>query len=79
MNVFRSRSNVETSRREALEISNKTLKEGSGLIVLFFVLTSGNRILSDEPAENERLKKLHTESLNNFVDQVFFPFESFSS
>ncbi|CAN7119332.1 protein At-4/1 [Brassica rapa] len=47
MNVFRSRSNVETSRREALEISNKTLKE-----------------------ENERLKKLHTESLNNFVDQL---------
>ncbi|KAJ4899459.1 Protein At-4/1 [Raphanus sativus] len=47
MSVFRSRSNVETSRREALEISNKTLKE-----------------------ENERLKKLHTESLNNFVDQL---------
>ncbi|KAG5407106.1 hypothetical protein IGI04_013225 [Brassica rapa subsp. trilocularis] len=70
MNVFRSRSNVETSRREALEISNKTLKEGSGLIVLFFVFTSGNLILSDEPAENERLKKLHTESLNNFVDQL---------
>nr|VDC83492.1 unnamed protein product [Brassica rapa] len=70
MNVFRSRSNVETSRREALEISNKTLKEGSGLTVLFFVFTSGNLILSDEPAENERLKKLHTESLNNFVDQL---------
>ncbi|KAH0871196.1 hypothetical protein HID58_078218 [Brassica napus] len=49
MSVFRSRSNVETSRREALEISNKTLKEGS---------------------ENERLKKLYTESLNNFVDQL---------
>ncbi|CAN6879815.1 unnamed protein product [Brassica oleracea] len=47
MSVFRSRSNVETSRREALEISNKTLKE-----------------------ENERLKKLYTESLNNFVDQL---------
>ncbi|CAH8332243.1 unnamed protein product [Eruca vesicaria subsp. sativa] len=47
MNVFRSKSNVETSRREALEISNKTLKE-----------------------ENERLKKLYTESLNNFVDQL---------
>ncbi|KAJ4866626.1 Protein At-4/1 [Raphanus sativus] len=47
MSIFRSRSNVETSRREALEISNKTLKE-----------------------ENERLKKLHTESLNNFVDQL---------
>ncbi|KAJ0263262.1 Protein At-4/1 [Hirschfeldia incana] len=47
MSVFRSRSNVETSRREALEISNKTLKE-----------------------ENERLKKLHTESLNSFADQL---------
>ncbi|KAF2533074.1 hypothetical protein F2Q70_00033101 [Brassica cretica] len=47
MSVFRSRSNVETSRREALEISSKTLKE-----------------------ENERLKKLYTESLNNFVDQL---------
>ncbi|XP_024005711.1 protein At-4/1 isoform X2 [Eutrema salsugineum] len=47
INVFRSKSNVETSKREALEISNKSLKE-----------------------ENERLKKLHTESLNNFVDQL---------
>ncbi|KAL0763227.1 hypothetical protein Bca101_079378 [Brassica carinata] len=47
MSEFRSRSNVETSRREALEISSKTLKE-----------------------ENERLKKLYTESLNNFVDQL---------
>ncbi|KAF8077232.1 hypothetical protein N665_1054s0009 [Sinapis alba] len=47
MSVLRSRSNVETSRREAIEISNKTLKE-----------------------ENERMKKLYTESLNNFVDQL---------
>ncbi|VVB11461.1 unnamed protein product [Arabis nemorensis] len=47
INVFRSKSNAETSRREALEISNKTLKE-----------------------ENERLKKLYTESLNNFADQL---------
>ncbi|CAH2077918.1 unnamed protein product [Thlaspi arvense] len=47
INVFRTKSNVETSRREALEISNKALKE-----------------------ENERLKKLYTESLNNFVDQL---------
>ncbi|CAA7060326.1 unnamed protein product [Microthlaspi erraticum] len=47
INAFRSKSNFETSRREALEISNKTLKE-----------------------ENERLKKLYTESLNSFVDQL---------
>ncbi|CAN8325968.1 unnamed protein product [Cochlearia groenlandica] len=47
INVIRTKSNVETSRREALEISNKALKE-----------------------ENERLKKLYTESLNNFVDQL---------
>ncbi|KAL9288150.1 hypothetical protein AtEden1_Chr4g0303631 [Arabidopsis thaliana] len=47
INVYRSKSNVESSRREVLEISNKNLKE-----------------------ENERLKKLYTESLNNFADQL---------
>ncbi|KFK40845.1 hypothetical protein AALP_AA2G049000 [Arabis alpina] len=47
INVIRAKSNAETSRREALEISNKTLKE-----------------------ENERLKKLYTESLSNFADQL---------
>ncbi|XP_023633632.1 protein At-4/1 isoform X2 [Capsella rubella] len=47
INVYRSKSNVETSRRDVLEITNKALKE-----------------------ENERLKKLYTESLNNFADQL---------
>ncbi|CAH8275323.1 unnamed protein product [Arabidopsis lyrata] len=47
INVYRSKSNVESSRREVLEISNKNLKQ-----------------------ENERLKKLSTESLNNFADQL---------
>ncbi|XP_010539411.1 PREDICTED: protein At-4/1 [Tarenaya hassleriana] len=44
--VLRSNSNVEATAREALEITNKSLKQ-----------------------ENERLKKLYTESLNNVADQ----------
>ncbi|CAE6176264.1 unnamed protein product [Arabidopsis arenosa] len=47
INVYRSKSNVDSSRREVLETSNKNLKQ-----------------------ENERLKKLYTESLNNFADQL---------
>ncbi|XP_010433562.1 PREDICTED: protein At-4/1-like [Camelina sativa] len=45
--AYRSKSSVDTSKREVLEITNKTLKE-----------------------ENERLKKLYTDSLSNFADQL---------